>query len=446
MTLREDIMAQARSRSRLTYSMDPLPDGITTTDCSLLVRDSVRDAGAGSLPRTAEMQRQATVPIGWDDVKPGDLLFFEHTYDAAGPAGPDGKIASHVGFSLGKGTQRMLDAHERNGPDVAETDISTDYWQEKLIEARRLPSLVTEAAAGIVDDGAGVPDTQLPGIDVSEYQGSIDWTAVAAAGNRFSLIRASQGVRITDKRLSANWPAARDAGVTRLAYHFAEPADSLSAQAELEWFLARVEAAGGLEAGDGVVLDLEEWEGVLGRYQSSLVAWTLDWLTRARDLTGAVPVLYTNRGILQQYGLTDPRLAAFPLHLAAWEQESAPSPPAPWSRVLLWQHADDGDVPGIAGNVDLDWFLGTARELQAIGKGGTVDTTGSTLDAWRDRVGSGILELMAADGTEPIMPSTWLPLGRGQADAEAEQCVAKDGRTYFWHLTSGRHFRYDPAA
>lgn len=180
MTLRDDIMAQARSRSRLTYSMDPLPDGITTTDCSLLVRDSVRDAGAGSLPRTAEMQRQATVPIGWDDVKPGDLLFFERTYDAAGPAGPDGKIASHVGFSLGKGTQRMLDAHERNGPDVAETDISTDYWQDKLFDVRRLPSLVDA-----VNDGATMPGAELN--DEADHLFTFEdlWPTIKAAGAEF---------------------------------------------------------------------------------------------------------------------------------------------------------------------------------------------------------------------------------------------------------------------
>lgn len=149
MTLRDDIMAQAQDRSRLSYRLDPPPDGVTTTDCSLLVRDAVRAAGAGELPRTAEQQRQATVPIGWDEVKPGDLLFFEHTYDAAGPAGPDGKIASHVGFSLGTGTRRMLDAHERAGaPAVGVTDISTDYWQDKLIEARRLPALVEHEDTG----------------------------------------------------------------------------------------------------------------------------------------------------------------------------------------------------------------------------------------------------------------------------------------------------------
>lgn len=125
------------------YRLDPPPDGITTIDCSLYVLEVLKRSGL-AIPRvrTAEQIRQACTPVEWGDVKPGDLLFFENTYDAAGPAGPDGHIASHIGISLGAGSKRMLDAHERNDPDVAETDISTAYWQEKLFEARRPPGLV----------------------------------------------------------------------------------------------------------------------------------------------------------------------------------------------------------------------------------------------------------------------------------------------------------------
>lgn len=180
MSIRDDVMAQAQDRSRLRYRLDPPPDGVTTTDCSLLVRDSVRAAGAGELPRTAEQIRQATVPIGWDDVKPSDLLFFADTYDADGPEGPDGLIASHVGFSLGAHTLRMLDAHERtNGmPDVGLTDISTDYWQSKIIEARRLPSLVEH------EDTGGDPDGLT---DEPDHLFTFEelWPTIHAAGSEF---------------------------------------------------------------------------------------------------------------------------------------------------------------------------------------------------------------------------------------------------------------------
>lgn len=148
---RQAILDRAAQYRAYRYRLDPPPrleDG--TIDCSLYVLDVYTHVGLLFPPgvRTAEQIRQATVPIGWHEVKPGDLLFFERTYDAAGPAGPDGKIASHIGISLGTGTRRMWDAHERNGDDVAVTDIGPPYWQDRLFEARRHPALVEATRPG----------------------------------------------------------------------------------------------------------------------------------------------------------------------------------------------------------------------------------------------------------------------------------------------------------
>lgn len=178
MSLRDDILAQAQARRRLVYQLDPPPDGVTTTDCSLLVQAAVRAAGGGSLPRTAEAQRQATVPIPWQQAKPADLIFFEQTYQAADRPGPDGKVATHVGLSLGAGTLSMLDAHERDGDDVAVTDISTDYWQNHFLEIRRLPALV-EAAQPTGDPGDLT--------DEPDHLFSLEqlWPVIKAAGTEF---------------------------------------------------------------------------------------------------------------------------------------------------------------------------------------------------------------------------------------------------------------------
>lgn len=139
---RTELLDAARSFRGLPYRLDPPPDGVNTIDCSLLIVKAAQKAGI-PLPagvRTAEQIRWASFPIPWEDVQPGDLLFFEGTYDA-GPRSADGHIASHVGLSLGRGSMRMIDAHDRPGGAVAETDISTSYWQEHIFEARRLPAL-----------------------------------------------------------------------------------------------------------------------------------------------------------------------------------------------------------------------------------------------------------------------------------------------------------------
>jgi SH3-like domain-containing protein len=150
---RDRILEAAQRRSGIPYRINPPPDGVSTLDCSLFVKLTLEEAGI-ALPagiRTAEQIRQASDPIDWDFVEPGDLLFFEGTYDAAGPAGADGRIASHVGFSLGKGTQRMWDCHasgESGPPGVGVTDISTDYWQPKLFQACRPRGFGSESGAG----------------------------------------------------------------------------------------------------------------------------------------------------------------------------------------------------------------------------------------------------------------------------------------------------------
>lgn len=71
------------------------------------------------------------------------------------------------------------------------------------------------------------------------------------------------------------------------------------------------------------------------------------------------------------------------------------------------------------------------------------------LDAWRGRVGSGLLEMMAADGTEPAMASEWRPFGRPETfpgsgvlvDATIEQAIGMNGTTYIWHLPTNQSWR-----
>lgn len=186
------ILEVAATRKGTPYALPP--DGVTTLDCSLYVLRTLADAGV-QLPagiRTAEQIRQACVPVPFDQVRPGDLLFFERTYDCTERPGPDGRCATHVGISLGRGTRRMWDANDARG-DVGITDISTPYWQSRLFEARRPPApdrrvfrlnaagvrlraAPTTTATILVEDlGAGTVVTAT-----SEY----DWRHVRTADGR----------------------------------------------------------------------------------------------------------------------------------------------------------------------------------------------------------------------------------------------------------------------
>jgi cell wall-associated NlpC family hydrolase len=113
-----------------------MPPYAGSFDCSSYVLQVFTDVGAPFPPgiRTAEQERQACTLIPWEHVAPGDLLFFENTYTPSEGLGPDGHVASHVGISLGAGTQSMWNAVE---PAVKQSDIGVAYWQDRLLSAGR---------------------------------------------------------------------------------------------------------------------------------------------------------------------------------------------------------------------------------------------------------------------------------------------------------------------
>jgi len=63
-------------------------------------------------------------------------------------------------------------------------------------------------------------DYPIQGIDVSKYQGDVDWNAVANSGVKFAWIKATEGGDHVDTKFQANWDAAKSVGIARGAYHF----------------------------------------------------------------------------------------------------------------------------------------------------------------------------------------------------------------------------------
>ena len=63
-------------------------------------------------------------------------------------------------------------------------------------------------------------DYPVQGIDVSKYQGDVDWSAVANSGVKFAWIKATEGGDRVDERFQANWQGAKEVGIPRGAYHF----------------------------------------------------------------------------------------------------------------------------------------------------------------------------------------------------------------------------------
>jgi GH25 family lysozyme M1 (1,4-beta-N-acetylmuramidase) len=178
-------------------------------------------------------------------------------------------------------------------------------------------------------------------VDVSTWQGNIDWNAVKAAGVTFAWIKATEGIGFVDPKFAQNWQAIKAAGIPRGAYYFSRPDLSGDYIAESQFFLDTVKP----ERGDRLAMDLEVGGGNLNNfaYQS---------LKHIRDITGIPPFLYTYLSFVFQ-SLTEPALNEFPLWLADYTT-SEPTPPSPFTQIALWQYTSSGTIVGIPGRVDLN--------------------------------------------------------------------------------------------
>ncbi|KAK7451787.1 hypothetical protein VKT23_012466 [Stygiomarasmius scandens] len=190
------------------------------------------------------------------------------------------------------------------------------------------------------------------GIDVSHFQGTVDFAAVAANGLEFAFIKATEGTTFTDPSFSANYDDATSAGLIRGAYHFAHP-DSSSGADQAQFFLAH----GGGWTADGItlpgVLDIEYNPSGAECYGLSASAFT-----------GRFPIIYTTTDWWTTCtGNSDAFGNDNPLFIARYAS-SIGTLPAGWDFATFWQYADSGPNPG-----DQDVFTGDSAGLGRMATG-----------------------------------------------------------------------------
>jgi lysozyme len=202
----------------------------------------------------------------------------------------------------------------------------------------------------------------LLGIDVSHWQGEVDWFAVARGNVKFAFAKATDGNVAVDPTFKRNWGGIQEAGLFRGAYHFARPGRDAETQAAL--FASTV---GGLGFRDlPPVLDLEEDDG---QSKEHVLAWARRFVAKAEQLMGRQLMIYTGafwRGALGN--VNDPFFAARPLWLAAYVPK--PVLPASWTRYTFWQYTEGknngpAQIPGVR-PCDQSRFEGTTDELAAL--------------------------------------------------------------------------------
>jgi len=94
------------------------------------------------------------------------------------------------------------------------------------------------------------------------------------------------------------------------------------------------------------------------------------WLDVIQQNLGRSPIIYTSANFWNTALGGTSAFAGYPLWVAHYTSHAAPNIPSGFSDYLFWQYSDSGSVSGIKGNVDMDWFKGSAADLnQLAGQG-----------------------------------------------------------------------------
>lgn len=196
------------------------------------------------------------------------------------------------------------------------------------------------------------------GIDVSHFDGIIDWAKVKGSGISFAFIKATEGSSFKDLTFSKNWNSSKAAGILSGAYHFFHASEDPQKQAE--FFLNTMG-----KIGMGDLPPVLDWE-LHGGTRQQEIANALMWLEMVKSQSGKTPIIYCGRYFIGDLG-NPIAVAAYPLWLAEYNPE--PHVPKPWSQYTFWQYSEKGSVPGISGKCDLNKGLGDDSWLQSIANG-----------------------------------------------------------------------------
>ena len=193
------------------------------------------------------------------------------------------------------------------------------------------------------------PSSELlyDGIDVSQWQGNINFEAVSQSGIEVVYIKSSEGYSV-DPYFETNYKKATDAGLKVGVYHYVTATTVEEAQSEAAFFVSNLE---GKTIDCRLAMDFEYF-GNLSRNQINEIG--LAFLQTVESLSGKEVVVYSDTS--NAINIWDETIAQYPLWVAEYGVES-PQANGTWLDWVGFQYSDTGIISGIDGSsVDLDYF------------------------------------------------------------------------------------------
>ncbi len=199
-------------------------------------------------------------------------------------------------------------------------------------------------------DGVLTSTTGIMGIDVSKWNGTIDWNQVKASGVSYVIIRcgyrgSSQGALIEDPKYKTNIEGATKAGLKVGVYFFSQAIDEVEAVQEASMVLSLVK---GYNLSYPIFLDVEASGGRADNISKETRTAVCKAFCQTIQNSGYTAGVYANKTWLTNK-IDTSQLGSYKIWLAQYAAQ-----PTYTGRYEMWQYKDSGSVPGISGHVDLN--------------------------------------------------------------------------------------------
>lgn len=214
----------------------------------------------------------------------------------------------------------------------------------------------------------------MVGIDISKWNGGIDFNKVKSAGIDFVIIRAGFGVTGIDRLFKANYTAAREAGLKIGVYWYSYAKTKAELQNEISAFLNAIK---GLQFEMPVYWDIEE------KWVINNINYVISTVCTALEKAGYFAGYYTSASV--NASVSDENKKRFTSWIAHWGKKAGTYKP-------LHQYSSTGEISGINGNVDLDFCsvnfpsIITEKKLNNMG----INTSDNRIKDAIDKINAGV--------------------------------------------------------
>ena len=242
------------------------------------------------------------------------------------------------------------------------TEAFMKRWKYGFIPILGLAVIAALIYAGIIQLNRPSEEAYpVRGVDVSHYQGNIDWNKLEAQGVMFAFIKATEGSSHTDSMFQANWKNVAQTELRAGAYHFFS--FESSGQTQAENFINTVSFIDNMLP---PVVDVEPY----GKYKSvkdnpAVISEMQDWLDAVEAEYGMKPVIYTTEAYYNDF------IAAEFQDYDIWIRSvyKQPSDSVQWT---FWQYSNRMRLDGYDGEerfIDMNAFNASVESFQAYGHG-----------------------------------------------------------------------------